>query len=223
MAPAPPHPIVDGSTSAPTRGTTMHATVHTIDGIPGPQDTSWVDAVLTALRSGGVPAGALVCAAMGTGPGTVVALWDDERDAARARTGAVGPAGAVALGAARAYQIDFRRAGVGTGRPRYLQLLTFDGPRSAEWSAAYDRAGEHRIWPATRDLPGLVEVFGGHAPDGARFAVTVAESVEALEAAGIAIMSTELLPGEDPAQLTGPDSMAVLRLLHADLPVGADR
>ena len=36
-------------------------------------------------------------------------------------------------------------------------------------------------------------------------------------------MSTELLPGEDPAYLTGPDTFAVLRLLHADLPVGATR
>ena len=201
----------------------MHATVHTIDGIPGPQDTSWVDEVLTALRSGGVPAGALVCAAMGMGPGTVVALWDDERDAAGVPSGAVGAAGGVTLGSGRTYEVDFRKAGAGPGPARYLQLLTFDGPRSTEWSAAYHRAGEHRIWPATKDLPGLVEVIRGRTADGSRFAVTAAGSVEALEAGAKAIMSTELLPGEDPAQLTGPDSMAVLRLLHADLPVGADR
>jgi hypothetical protein len=198
----------------------MHATVHSIDGIPGPQDTSWVDAVLTALRSRGVPAGALVAAPMGIGPGTVVALWDDGTDAATAPSG---PAGSVTLSPGRAYEVDVRKAGVGTGPARYLQLLTFDGPHDADWSAAYDRAGEHRVWPAVRDVPGIVEFVGGRARDGARFGATAAESVEALEASAAAIMSTELLPGEDPAHLTGPDSLAVLRLLHADLPVGADR
>ncbi len=198
----------------------MHATVHPIEGIPGPQDTSWVDEVLAALRSRGVPAGALVAAPLGMGPGTVVALWDDEADAA---TAPAGPVGRVTLGPGRAYGVDVRKAGAGTGPARYLQLTTFDGPRDAGWSAAYERAGEHRIWPAVRELPGIVEVLGAQAADGARIAATAAESAEALEAAAAAIMSTELLPGEDPAQLTGPDGLTVLRLLHADLPVGAGR
>ena len=198
----------------------MYATVHTLDGIPGPQDRSWVDEVLTALRSRGVPAGALVAAPMGLGPGAAVALWDDERDAAAAPAG---PVGTVTLGPGRPYEVSGRKAGVAGGPARYLQLLTFDGPRSAEWSAAYERAGEHRMWPAARDVPGIVEFLGGRTADGARFAATAAESVEALEAAAAVILSTELLPGEDPAQLTGPDGLAVLRLLHADLPVGADR
>jgi hypothetical protein len=34
-------------------------------------------------------------------------------------------------------------------------------------------------------------------------------------------MSTGLLPWEDPADMVGPDSLTVLRLLHADLPAGA--
>ena len=198
----------------------MYATVHPIEGIPGPQDTAWVDEVLTALRSRGIPAGALVATPMGLGPGTAIALWDDGQDAAAAPSG---QAGAVTLGPGHAYEVDVRKAGAGTGRARYLQLLTFDGPQDAEWAAAYDRVGEHRIWPAVRDVPGIVEFLGGRTADGARFGVTAAESVEALEAAAAAILSTELLPGEDPADLTGPDGLAVLRLLHADLPVGADR
>ena len=32
-------------------------------------------------------------------------------------------------------------------------------------------------------------------------------------------MSTELLPGEDPALLTGPDRIGFYRLVHADLPI----
>ena len=173
----------------------MHATVHTIDGIPGPHDTSWVDEVLTALRSGGVPAGALIAAPMGMGPGTVVALWDDERDAAAAPAG---PAGSVTLGTGRAYEVDVRKAGVGPGPARYLQLITFDGPRDADWSAAYERAGEHRIWPAVRDVPGQIEFLGGTAGDGARFGATAAGSVEALEDMATAIRSARAAAGRGP-------------------------
>jgi len=194
----------------------MYATLHRIDGIPGPHDSRWVDEVLDLLRSTAVPAGALIAVPMGTGPGTVVALWDDEA------ADASGTAGPVTLGPGRRYEVDLHRAGVASGPARYLQLLTFDGPRSADWSAAYDRSGE-RIWPAVHGAAGVVEVVGGKAADGGRFNAAAAESVEALEAAATAVLSTELLPGEDPAQLTGPDAAVVLRLLHADLPAGATR
>jgi len=199
----------------------MHATVHTIDGIPGPQDTSWVDEVLTALRAAATPAGALITRPLGPGPGCVIALWDDATAAAAATAGF--GTGSVTVGPSRSYEIESRRVGVSIEPARYLQLLVFEGPRSPEWSAAYARAGEQRIWPAVRDLHGLVEHVGGTAADGAVFSATLAQSVEALEASGGAIMSTELLPGEDPAHLTGPDSFSILRLLHADLPVGASR
>jgi hypothetical protein len=53
--------------------------------------------------------------------------------------------------------------------------------------------------------------------------VTLTDSVEALEAGAAAILSTELLPWEKPEHLTGPDGLAILRLLHADLPAGAIR
>ena len=65
----------------------MHASVHPIDGVPGPQDNSWVDAVLTALRSRAVPAGALVARPVGLGPGFVIAFWTDEADAAGVAAG----------------------------------------------------------------------------------------------------------------------------------------
>jgi len=74
-----------------------------------------------------------------------------------------------------------------------------------------------------KDLPGIVGVLAGSTPDGDRVALSLTDSVEALEANAAAIMSTELLPWEDPAHLTGPDDLAILRLLHADLPVDADR
>ncbi|HEX6755292.1 MAG TPA: hypothetical protein VF109_05035 [Mycobacteriales bacterium] len=198
----------------------MYATVHDIDGVPGPQDRGWVDAVLIALRSRAVPAGALVAAPLGMDPGCVVALWDEEPDPA-------GPAGGFTTGrvtvrASAPYEVTGRRAGTSGGPARFLQLTVFTG-RSPEWCTAYDRAGEERIWPAVRDVPGVVEtVLGGNAT-GDRVAVVLAESVDALEATVAAIMSTELLPWEDPANMTGPDGARVLRLLHADLPAGATR
>jgi hypothetical protein len=200
----------------------MHATLHQIDGNPGPQDSSWVDEVLSALPADAPLAGVLVTRQLVPGPGFLLAFWDGASDAAVAARG-LGAVGAVTVGKGRTYEVGSRKAGPGTQPARYLQLLTFDGPRGPEWSAAYARAGEERIWPAIRDLPGLVEHVGGTAADGSCFSAGLAESVEALEACAAAIMSTELLPGEDPAYLTGPDSMTILRLLHADLPVGASR
>jgi len=200
----------------------MHATLHQIDGIPAPQDTSWVDDVLTCLRARATPAGALVTRPLGSGPGAVIAFWDNSADAAAA-SGGFG-SGSISVGPSQAYEVDVRKGGMSAATPpRFLQLLRFDGPRSPEWLAAYRRSGEERIWPAVRDLPGLVDHVGGTAADGACFSAGSAESVEAFESAERAIFSTELLPWEEPANLTGPDSFVIMRLMHADVPVGADR
>jgi hypothetical protein len=191
----------------------MNLTVHPVDGVPGPQDTRWVDAVLSGLRS---PAGVLVAAPLGLGPGALIVF----------RTGAPEPAGfaagGVTVGPGTLYEIGAHRAGPAAGPARFAQLMTFAG-RSADWCAAFDRSGEERIWPAVKDLPGLVGVVTGSAPGGGRVVVTLADSVESLEAGAAAILSTELLPWEDPAHLTGPDALAVLRLRHADVPATATR
>ena len=199
----------------------MYATLSQIDGIPGPQDTAWVDEVLTALRTTASPVGALIARPIGPGAGYAVTFWAIEDDAASVAEGR--SVGDLTIGAARTYDINARHTSGDAQPAHYLQLLTFDGPRTAEWSASYERAGEERMLPAVRNLPGWLEHFAGSAADNSKLSITLAASVEALEAAGAAIMSTELLPGEDPAQLTGPDSFAILRLLHADVPVGADK
>jgi hypothetical protein len=201
--------------------TTMYATVHRIDGAPGPQDDTWADAVLTALSDRTVPVGTLVARPVGVGPGLAVALWPDAATA-EAGTAAPGVAGGVTVGAGLAYRIDMHRVGRSLRPARYLQLTTFTG-RDEGWCAAFDRSGEERIWPAVKDLPGLVGVVSGSAAGGDRVVVTLADSVEALEAGAAAILSTELLPWEDPAHLTGPDALAVLRLRHADVPATATR
>ena len=183
----------------------MQATVHLVDGLPGPQDNSWVDAVLAHLDG----TAALVARPIGLGPGAVVAFGT------AATAGFT--AGAVTARPGTAYEIGELQPGRATGPARYLQLTTFTG-RDPEWLAAYDRAGDERIWPVVRDLPGLVGVLVGSTSDGGRIALTLAESVEALEAGAAAILSSRLLPWEKPEHMTGPDSLAVLRLLHADVP-----
>jgi hypothetical protein len=57
------------------------------------------------------------------------------------------------------------------------------------------------------------------ADDHAYLVVVLAESMDALDAAGQAVMSTELLPEEDPALLAAPDRISFYRLVHADLPM----
>lgn len=191
----------------------MRLTVHPVDAVPGPQDTRWVDDVLSALDA---PAGVLVAAPLGIGPGALVVFRDDRPDPAGFA------AGDVTVGPGITYEVDVHRAGPSAGPARYLQLTSFAG-RSPEWCATFDRSGEERIWPAVKDLPGLVGVVTAGAPDGGRVALTLADSVEALEAGAAAILSTELLPWEDPAHLTGPDGLAVLRLRHADVPATVTR
>ena len=189
----------------------MQATVHYLDGVPGPQDNSWVDAVLAhADADGDRPAGALVARPLSLGAGVLVRFGP--------ASAAGFAAGSVTAGPGTTYEIIARHSGPARGRPRYLQLITFAGPRSPEWCAAFDRSGEERLWPAVRDLPGLVGDLVGSTSDGGRVVLTLAESVETLEAGAVAVLSTQLLPWETPEHLTGPDGSALLRLLHADVP-----
>lgn len=97
--------------------------------------------------------------------------------------------------------------------PATAQLVRFDGPRDAAAVAASRRAGAERIWPAVRDLDGLVDSWVLAKPDGAELVVSFATSAEHFARAGERIMSTPLLPGEDPALLPGPDRVEVLHVV----------
>lgn len=199
----------------------MDLIIQPIFGLPDPPSTAWVDDVLSAVDD---DAGALVSRAMSTSgddgaPDGLITLW---RDAGSASAGPAAPAvdagGGVRLGAGRRYTVTGHFAGAATGPARYLQQASFDGPRTPRWTAAFDRAGAERIWPAVRDLPGIVATLAGRADDGATVMYLLAETVEALDAATGRVLSTSLLPGEDPALLTGPDRVEVHRLMHAVLP-----
>jgi hypothetical protein len=102
--------------------------------------------------------------------------------------------------------------------PHYVQLTEFTGPRSPEWVASHLRAGRERIWPAVRTVPGAVGALTGVADDGSAVTLALAESRESLGQAVRAILSTELLPGERPELLTGPDRIEIQRIVHVELP-----
>ena len=87
----------------------------------------------------------------------------------------------------------------------YAQLTYFDGPRTPEQLAADDFAARERIQPAISKLGHNFRIYVLRRDDGSQVVISIADSEQALLDAGKAIMSTELLPGEDPALLPGPD------------------
>ena len=91
----------------------------------------------------------------------------------------------------------------------HVQIMLFDGPRSDAAVRAADRAGRERIAPLVASHPDLRgRLLGGVravGPDGAECVVVLAHDEEALELLDQVVMTSELLPGEDPRLLTGPD------------------
>ncbi len=102
--------------------------------------------------------------------------------------------------------------------PVHAQAVWFDGPRSAELVAAAEHAGLDRIHPAITSHPGLmaelVATIVMRRPDGGELVLTIAESEDALRRGNEVITATELLPGEDPALLPGPDRFEVYEVVH---------
>jgi hypothetical protein len=145
--------------------------------------------------------------------GAVVTFWPDAATAGEAA--ARRPAGTTWLdtGVYRVAEVQSASA-VAT----FAQITWFDGPRGADQSAAELRAGRDRVWPAVRELDGVGTTYVLLAEDRALVVVSFTASIETIEATHRAISSTELLPGEDPALLPGPDRVDLHRVLHAALP-----
>ena len=95
----------------------------------------------------------------------------------------------------------------------YAQLTYFDGPRSPEQLAAADFAGRERILPAVSSLGQPIRVYRLRRDDGSQVVISIADSEQVLLDAQKAIMATELLPGEDPALLPGPDRIELYPVL----------
>lgn len=90
----------------------------------------------------------------------------------------------------------------------YAQLTIFDGPRSPELVAATERAGRDRIDPLLEAHPGvradMVARYVLSQPDGGSAVLVITNTEASLDQAIQLILSSELLPGEDPALLPGP-------------------
>jgi hypothetical protein len=97
----------------------------------------------------------------------------------------------------------------------YAQLTYFDGPRTPEQVAAMDFGARERMRPALSKLGHHFRVYLLRRDDGSQVVVLIADTKEALLDAQKAIMGTELLPGEDPALLTGPDRIDLYPVLEA--------
>jgi len=150
------------------------------------------------------------------GPAAVrLTLWDTEASA----TGCSGPDAGLAPPAAEIYQVtDIKEGLAATQVPTCARLVCFDGPRAPEQAAAEEQAGRQRIWPAIHGLSGLVGIYVLRGSDLSSVIVTLATSVETLDAAQRAVMATELMPGEDPALLSGPDRVEIHRVTGHHLP-----
>jgi hypothetical protein len=164
-----------------------------------PVETGWVDDALTGARTAGVRLGALVGRPLAPGDGIMLVGWSE--------------------GGPGRYHVIENRPGRGAGPATYMQVVEFSGPRTEEWVAAEQRAATDRLGPVTMSIDGVVSVTRMRAADNGYIVVVLAESMDVFDVASQAIMSTELLPGEDPELLGGPDRVGFYRLVHADLPI----
>jgi hypothetical protein len=125
---------------------------------------------------------------LGDGRATTLALWTATTDP-------------------MAYEVEADQTGGDGDRPPATALtLWFDGPMSPARIAAARFGYRERIAPLLDTLPGLVRsLVLRRDRDGASCVVSLAVDLPALESGGAAVNSSPLLPGEDPALLTGPD------------------
>jgi hypothetical protein len=187
----------------PGRDTTladMDISVHTQPSAH-PVETGWVDDALAIAYAAGDPLGALIGRPLVPGDGIMLVGWPE-----------TGPG---------RYHLIETSPGRSAGPATYMQVVEFSGPRGEEWVAAEQRAAAGRLGPATEGIAGIVSVMRMRAADNACLVAVLAESMDVFDVASQAIMSTDLLPGEDPAFLGGPDRISFYRLVHADLPITA--
>ena len=154
--------------------------------------------------TGAGPVGSIEVARLNGEGSTTIAFWPDEASA---------PAGE------RVYRVVDTFDGVAAGRtPLFAQVTWLNGIGDPEVARAAERGGRERIMPALRDVDGLVGVLVLHSDDSRIVVLGTATSREAHNEVQRRIMSTPLLPGEDPALLPGFDRIEFGRVVAADIP-----
>jgi len=146
---------------------------------------------------------------IGSRQGLSVTLWDSREDAGAAsdRTEQVMGPRPFTLDFDEVYDVLAVTPGLAAiDKATVAQVTGFDGPRSAAQVHAMRRAGEERIRPVVEHVHGHAATYVlCHPVDSAIVVITLATSIDALNGIADAVLSTSLLPGEDPALLTGPD------------------
>jgi hypothetical protein len=116
-----------------------------------------------------------------------------------------------------AYEVEAdQTGGAGDQPPTAALTLWFDGPMSPARIAAARFGYRERIAPRLATLPGHVRTLVLlRDRDAASCVVGLAVDLPALESGGAAVNATPLLPGEDPALLTGPDRVETHHVVSA--------
>jgi hypothetical protein len=100
----------------------------------------------------------------------------------------------------------------------FAQIMTFNGPRSAELVAAADRTSSERLGPIMMAHPRVQEQFAAlvtlRQPDGAELRILFMRDPAGFDLVRDLVLSSELLPGEDPALLPGPDGVDRYRVVE---------
>jgi hypothetical protein len=197
----------------------MYATIHRFRRWPDEESEEWGRALLTTVLDGDRPAGACVLGRLDGMDGAVLTFWDDEASAATAAERTGGDARWLDV---RVYRVAELQPGADVDAPpAFAQVVWLNGGGSADRADAVIRAGRERIAPAVRDLEGVVGTQVLRADDNSVVVVTLVTGVEVPETLSRAVLATELLSWEDPAQLTDPDRVDVDRVLIADVPARA--
>jgi hypothetical protein len=193
--------LVAGEQPAPIEEVAVYASLHPFTHLAPAPDT---------LGRGGPPSGHVVLRSADGTSDLVLAFWE---------TSGLASSGHSSSGSA--YVVVDSHEGVAVAEPpTHAMVLWFDGPRSAAQAAADQVAGS-RIAPAVQQVPGVVRTWVLRADDLAYLTVSLVTSPDAPAAIQDAAMSTRLLPGEDPALLSGPDRIAVLSVERCELPAVA--
>ncbi len=152
---------------------------------------------------------------MATGRPTVVSLFSGPTSGGPTSGGPT--SGGPVEGAG--YEVIEEWAGPAAGQAAGVaNLMVFDGPISPVGREAHDRAWTGRLRPVFAQLPGTVGTVGLWDAERRSMAVLVlTTSLDAMEALGKAVFSTQLLPDEDPALLPGPDRSDIHLVTNAHI------
>jgi hypothetical protein len=180
----------------------VYATIHEFR-CPAGDEPGVREVADRCLPAGAAPAGIIALEDVAApGRGTLVVLWADRPD-----TGG------------RIYRVTDEMHGRAAGRrPLFAQLTWVNGDGDPARADAAERGGRDRIWPAVKEVDGVVGVLALRSTDDRIVVVGLATGTETYEQVQRAVMGTELLPDEDPALLTGADRIDSARVLLADLP-----